>query len=112
MGRHLKPADGRTRAVRASALLLVWVGGLVVGFFGILSAGARYGCSRSAKGLACRTSGSALGVALVLVVIAMVTAVTVATHGRHPRTIAAMTVAGAVGLSVCYVCAQALLATA
>jgi hypothetical protein len=112
MGRHLKPADRHTRAVRTSALLLVWVGGLVVGFFGILSAGARYGCSHTAKGLACRTSGSALGVALVVAVIAVVTAVTVATHGRQPRTIAVVTVLGGLGLSACYACAHALLATA
>ncbi|MDT4891754.1 MAG: hypothetical protein QOE97_789 [Pseudonocardiales bacterium] len=112
MARHLKPADGRTRAMRATALVLVWVGGLVVGFFGILSVGARYGCSHSATGLACRTSGSTLGIVVVVLVIAVVTAVTVGTHGREPRAIAVATVLGAVGLSACYVCAHALLATA
>jgi hypothetical protein len=112
MARHLREVDPRARTVRGTSLVLVWLGGVAVGFFGILSIAARYGCARSATGLACRKSGSALGIVIVLAVVAIVTAVTVATHDRSPRTIVVATAFGALGLVGCYFCAHALLNTA
>jgi hypothetical protein len=98
--------------VRASALTVIWVGGIAAGFFAILSVAARYGCSRSAHGLACRQSGSALGVVIIAVVVAVVTAVTVFTHGRSSRVIGIAAAVGAAMLVGCYYCAHALIATA
>ncbi|HJQ41785.1 MAG TPA: hypothetical protein VJ831_01755 [Jatrophihabitantaceae bacterium] len=91
---------------------MVWLGGLVVGFFGVLSVAARYGCANSAHGLACRKSGSALGVLIVLGVVAIVTAVTVATHNRAPRTVLIAATVAVAALLACYLAAHALLATA
>jgi hypothetical protein len=90
----------------------VWLGGLAAGFFGILGAGARYSCGPSAKGLACRPAGSALGAVIVLGVIATVTTVTVLTHDSRPRRLALSAVLGAVALLGCYLGAHALIATA
>ena len=112
MGRHAKQPDNRLRLVRGGALTVVWLGGIAAGFFAILSVAARYGCSRSAHGLACRQSGSALGIVIVAAVVAIVTAATVYTHGRSRRIVgiaAAVAVAMLVG---CYYCAHALIATA
>jgi hypothetical protein len=89
----------------------VWLGGLVAGFFGLLAAVATYGCADSDPGLACRTSGSLLGVVVVLAVIAIVTAVTLLSHGRPPRGAALLAGSGLVALVVCFVAARMLLDT-
>jgi hypothetical protein len=112
VGRHTKQADNRLRLVRGSALTLVWLGGIAVGFFGILSVAARYGCSRSAHGLACRQSGSLLGGVIIAAVVAVVTAVTVYTHGRSSRVVGVAAAVGLVLLVACYYCAHALISTA
>lgn len=98
--------------MRASALTVVWLCGIVVGFFGILSVATRYGCSRTARGLACQQSGSLLGGVIIVAVVAVVTAVTIYTHNRDSRLVG---IASAMGLAVlvgCYYCANALIATA
>jgi hypothetical protein len=90
---------------------LVWLCGLAAGFFSILAAAARYGCGRNDSGLACRTSGSVLGILLVIAVITVVAAVTVMTHDRPARRVM---IAGGVGfasLVACLVAAHGLLAT-
>ena len=112
MGRHTKAASGRSRAARGGALLLVWLGGLGAGFFAILSAASRFSCAPSARGLACRPAGSALGVGMVLAVIGTVTAVTVLTHDRGPRRLVISTMLGVLGLLGCYLGAPALTRTA
>ena len=97
--------------MRGSSLALIWLGGLAAGFYAMLSVVARYGCARTAHGLGCRTSGSALGGVIVVAVIAVVTTVTVATHGQERRRIGVSTVFGVLGLAVCVACAHALIAT-
>ena len=112
MGRHARTPDSRVRLVRGSALVVIWLGGLTAGFFSILSVAARYGCARSAHGLACRQSGSALGVVLIVAVIAVVTTVTIATHDRGLRRVSVTAGLGALALIGCYLGAHALIATA
>jgi hypothetical protein len=90
---------------------VVWLGGLGAGFFGLLGAAAKYGCGANDHGLACRTSGSVVGVLIVVAVVIVVTAVTVLTHERTPR---GVVVAGGLGLVVlvlCFVAARLLLGT-
>ncbi|HKC28180.1 MAG TPA: hypothetical protein VKB75_09230 [Jatrophihabitans sp.] len=111
MPSHAKSDDRRIRAIRVSMIGLVWLVGLAAGFFSILAAAARYGCGRNDSGLACRTSGSALGVLLVIAVISIVAAVTVMTHDRPARRVV---IAGGIGLAAlvaCLVAASGLLGT-
>lgn len=112
MGRHAKAPDRQWRFARASALTLIWLGGLTAGFFGILAAAARYSCGPTAHGLACRPAGTAVGGGLIIAVIAIVTAVTVATYDGGHRRLAAWTAAGASALLGCYLGAHALIGTA
>jgi hypothetical protein len=112
VARHAPPVGSlrRARLTRSIALLLFWIAGLVVGFFALLAIGARFGCGHSSHGLACQSGGTALGVVLVLAVIAVVTAVTV--MGADPRRLGRLAVLVAVGLVVlggCYLGAHALL---
>jgi hypothetical protein len=113
VGRHAKAVSSRSRAARATALAVVWLGGLAAGFFALLSVSARYTtCSASAHGLACRPAGTAIGGTLVIGVIATVTAATVLTHDRGPGRSATWGLLGAAALIVCYLAAHALLGTA
>jgi hypothetical protein len=112
VARHVRVASGRWRAARASALTLIWLGGLTVGFFAILAAAAKYSCSPSAHGLACRPAGTAVGGALVVGVIAIVTSVTVATHDSGHRRLVGWTLGGALALAACFLAARALIGTA
>jgi DMSO/TMAO reductase YedYZ heme-binding membrane subunit len=109
--RHAKIVDRRARTTRLSTVTLVWVCGLAAGFFGLLAAAARYGCGADDNGFACRTSGSAVGVLILIGVVAVVTAVTVLTHNRPPRRVLAIGGVGIVGLALCLVCARMLLGT-
>jgi hypothetical protein len=109
--RHAKAA-GPSRLPRLAAVVLVWLVGLVVGFFGVLSVAARYGCGASQNGLACRPAGTALGVAVIVAVIVVVTTITLLTFDRKPAWIAAWTMIGLVALGLCYLGAQGLLGTA
>ena len=106
-----KEVERRARTVRAGALGLVWLGGLVAGFFGLLGAVAPYGCADGDPGLGCHTGGALLGVAIVLAVIATVTAVTVLGAGRPVRAVAVLAGCGLVVLLVCFVAARMLLDT-
>jgi len=112
VGRHARTPDSRVRLVRGSALAVIWLGGLAAGFFAILSVAARFGCSHSSHGLACKQSGSMLGGVLIIAVIAIVTTVTVATHDRGPRRVAIMSTVAALALLGCYLAAHALIGTA
>jgi len=100
------------RLVRGTALVVIWVGGLAAGFFAILRIAARFGCARSSHGLACGSSGSAVGAGLTVAVIAVVTTVTIATHDRSPRRVAITATLGALALAGCYLGAHALIDTA
>lgn len=112
MARHVRVASSRWRAARASALTLIWLVGLAAGFFAILAATARYSCSPSAHGLACRSAGTAVSSLLIVGVIATVTAVTVATHDSGHRRLLGWTLSGALVLVACFVLARAVIATA
>lgn len=89
----------------------MWLCGLAAGFFGLLSAAARYGCSDSDKGFACGTSGSLVGGLVVVAVIAVVTAVTVMTYDRPARRVLTVGGIGIVALAICFGAARGLLAT-
>jgi hypothetical protein len=113
VGRHAKAVSQLSRFARASALVLVWLGGLAAGFFALLGVGARYtSCSAGAHGLACRPAGTAVGGLIVLGVIATVTTATVLTHNRAPSRIMAWAVFGVTALGGWYFAAHALLDTA
>jgi hypothetical protein len=75
MARHVQARGGRL--ARVGAVGVLWLAGLGVGFYSILSAGARYGCSKSDSGLACKNTGTVLGVLLIVAVVLVVTAGTV-----------------------------------
>jgi hypothetical protein len=109
--RHAKAVDRRARTVRLSTVVVVWIGGLVAGFFGLLSAAARYGCGATDTGLACRKSGSVVGVLVVLAVIGVVTTVTVMSHDRPPRRLMTIGLTGLAALLLCFIAARALLST-
>jgi hypothetical protein len=111
LGRHARAVDRRTRTVRLSTVVVVWICGLAAGFFGLLSAAARYGCGATDTGLACRTSGSVVGVLVVLAVIGVVTTVTVMSHDQPPRRLMTIGLAGLAALLLCFIAARALLAT-
>ncbi len=111
MARHAKAVDRRSRTIRLSTILVVWLGGLGAGFFGLLGAAARYGCGNNDHGLACRGSGSLLAVLIVLAVVAVVTTVTVVTHDRSPQRVVAVGILGLVALFLCFLAARGLLGT-
>jgi hypothetical protein len=103
--------DGRLRAIRLATVCVIWLGGLGVGFVGLLAAAARYGCSSSDHGFGCSTSGEVVGIGLVLAVIAVVILVTVLTYDRPQRRVLMVGGFGLAALVVCLVAARALLAT-
>ncbi len=114
MGRHTTPAAD-LRAARLSRLLalaVLWLGGLAVGFFALLSVAATFSCSTGDHGLACRPAGTTLGAVLVLAVVAVVTATTLAADARRPGRFAAVVLLGFAALGGCYLAARALLGTA
>jgi hypothetical protein len=110
VARHVRARNGRLAQLGAVGVL--WLAGLGVGFYAILGAGARYGCARNDKGLACRTSGSALGVLIVVAVVLVVTAGTVlAQDARSWRARIGRIAAALVLLAACLFGAHALLST-
>ena len=111
MSRHLQQVDGRARASRLAIVGVVWIAGLVTGFYGLLGVAVRYGCGSNDKGLACTNSGSTVGILLVVAVIAVVTAATVLAIDRAPRLVAAIAACAIVALAACFVGARALLGT-
>lgn len=109
--KHARDLDPSLRRTRLAVLLVVWLGGLAAGFFGILATAARYGCGNSATGLGCSTSGTVLGVALIVAVIVIVTALTVYSHERRQRPVLGAGAVAILGLVLCYLGAQGLLST-
>jgi uncharacterized membrane protein YbjE (DUF340 family) len=110
MARHVQARGGRL--AQLGAVVILWLAGLGAGFYAILSAGARYGCSRSDKGLACRGSGTALGVGIVVAVVLVVTAGTVlAQDAPSWRARIAYVLVALVVLAGCLLGAHALLNT-
>jgi hypothetical protein len=111
LARHAKIVDRRIRTIRVSTVIVVWLCGLGAGFYGLLSAAARYGCSSSDDGFACHTSGSVVGGLIVVAVIAVVTTVTVMTYDRPARRVLLVGGIGIVALVACFAAARGLLAT-
>jgi hypothetical protein len=111
VGRHVKPASGRLRLTRGSALAVVWLAGLAAGFFAILAVAARYSCSASNHALACGSSGTALGAVIAVAVVAVVTTVTVVTYDRSPKRVLSCAALGLLLLAGCFLGAQGLLAS-
>ena len=111
MPRHAKFVDQRLRGIRLSTIAFVWVCGLAAGFCAALAAAAKYGCVSGHTGMACRTSGSILGIVLLVTVIAVVTVVTLATTNRPARSVIVIGSLGVAALAVCTVAAASLLAT-
>jgi hypothetical protein len=111
LARHAKLVDRRARGIRLSTVAVIWLSGLAAGFFGLLGAAAKYGCGSSDDGLACRTSGSVVGILIVLAVVIVVTAVTVLTHDRPARPVLVIGGLGLLVLVSCFVAARVLLGT-
>ena len=112
MGRHSTSAGGRPRSLRLPTLLLVWLAGLAAGLFALLGAAARYTtCSSHATSLACRSTGTSLGVVLVVCVIAIVTAATVLSYGRTRRGVVTIGLVAILVLVGLFFASRALLAT-
>jgi hypothetical protein len=111
LARHLRTVDRRDRGARIGTVAVVWLAGLTAGFYGLLAATARYGCSSADHALACGTPGSLLGVLVVVVVIAVVTAVTVLAFGRGDRAVVWFGATGLAALALCFAGARMLLST-
>lgn len=111
MPRHAKAVDRRQRAIRTWTVGAIWLCGLAAGFVAILAAAARYGCAPHDAGFACRTSGSVVGIVLVVAVISVIIAVTVLTYDRPARRVLVVGGVGLGGLIVCFALARVLLAT-
>jgi hypothetical protein len=111
MARHARSINRANRLVALAVVTVVWVCGLGAGFYALLSIAARYGCGATNHGLGCGNAGSAVGVALLIGVIATVTSVTVLVHGRNPMRILVIGLVGLFALAGCAVGAHALLNT-
>jgi hypothetical protein len=111
MSRHARSVDRPTRVTGLLTVIVVWAAGLAAGFYALLGVAARYGCSSSHHGLGCGNGGTAVGVVLVLAVIATVSTVTVLAHGRTPARVLAIGVCGLAVLVACYFGTHALLDT-
>jgi hypothetical protein len=110
MARHVQTRRGRYG--RLGAVAILWLVGLGVGFYAILSAGARYGCARNDKGLACQGTGTALGVLIVVAVILVVTSGTMLAQDAPSWTSRTLRLSAALALlALCLLAAWALLAT-
>ena len=112
MARHARVVDQRLRVIRLSTIAIVWLSGLAAGLYSLLSAAAKYGCMSGADGLACRTSGSVVGIVLLVTVLAIVTLVTLTTANRPARPVLVIGGIGLVALVVCLIAACSLLSTA
>jgi hypothetical protein len=110
MARHTRSPG--SRLARLTAVAVLWLAGLGVGFYAILSVGARYGCATNDNALACRSSGTALGVLIVIAVVLVVSAGTVlAQDAPDWRRRVGLVVAALFLLGLCLLAAHALLAT-
>ena len=89
----------------------VWLCGLAAGLYAVLAAAAKYGCMSGDRGLGCTTSGSLLGIALLLATIVIVTVVTLMTANRPPGRVLVIGAVGVGCLAICAVAAASMLAT-
>jgi hypothetical protein len=89
----------------------VWLCGLAAGFYAALAAAAKYGCAGGDTSIGCKTSGSVLGIVLLVTIIAIVTVVTLATTNRPRRGVFIIAAIGVGGLAICTFAAASLLAT-
>jgi hypothetical protein len=117
VGRHAHrpyaPARQSPRALRWTAVAVVWAAGVAAGLFALLAGGSRFAtCSAHATGLACRSTGTALAVLLLLAVVAVVSTATVLAVSRTPAHLVVLTVVALVLLAGCLIGARSLLATA
>ena len=117
MGRHAHkpyvPARRSPRALRWTAVAVVWAAGVAAGLFALLAGGSRFAtCSSHATGLACRSAGTALAVLLLLAVVAVVSTATVLAVSRTPSHLAVLTLIAVVLLVGCLLGARSLLSTA
>jgi hypothetical protein len=110
--RHASPVDERRRVIRLSCVAFVWLCGLGAGLCAVLAAAAKYGCMGGDQALACKTSGSVLGVVLLITVIATVTVVALTTVNRPTRAVIVISAVGVVALAICTFAAASLLSTA
>ncbi|MEO6884674.1 MAG: hypothetical protein ABI232_00115 [Jatrophihabitantaceae bacterium] len=116
MGRHTNPQVARRDSnglTRLGLLLVLWLAGLATGYYALLAAASRYTtCTAHSTGLACRTSGFSLAIALVVGVVAVVTAATVVSYQRQTRWNVLIALAALIALGVCVFAAHGLLDTA
>jgi hypothetical protein len=104
-------SDQRLGVIRWSTVGFVWLCGLAAGLCAVLAAAAKYGCMSGDRAVGCTTSGSLLGIALLVAIIVILTVVTLMTANRPA---ARVLVIGAVGvgcLAICAVAAASVLAT-
>jgi hypothetical protein len=109
--RHAKVVDQRLRTIRLSTVAFVWLCGLAAGLYAVLAAAAKYGCMNGDDAVGCKTSGSVLGIVLLVTVIAIVIVVTLTTANRAARGVLVVGVFGVVGLAICAFAAASLLST-
>ena len=112
MSRHAKVIDERLRAIRLSTVAVVWLFGLAAGLYSVLAAAARFGCMSGDRAVACQTSGSILGLVLLVTVVAIVIVVTVMTGRRPARPVLIIGGTGVGALAICWIAAWSLLSTA
>jgi hypothetical protein len=110
--RHAKVVNQRLRVIRLSTVAFVWLCGLAAGLCATLAAAAKYGCMSGDHAVACQTSGSVLGIVLLITVIAIVTVVTLVTMNRPVRPVLIIGGLGVVALAICTFAAASLLSTA
>jgi hypothetical protein len=112
LARHAKlVVDQRQRVIRLSTVTFVWLCGLAAGLYAVLAATAKYGCMSGDDATGCKTSGSVLGIVLLITVIAIVTVITLATANRPSRHVLVIGGIGVAALAICAFAAASLLAT-
>ena len=95
-----------------STVAAVWVVGLAAGFYSVLAATAKFGCIDGNRALACRASGSVLGLVLLCAVVAIVTVATVLIGRRPARPVLVIGGTGVAALAACLILAWRLVSTA
>jgi hypothetical protein len=109
--RHARLVNQRLRTIRLWTLAFVWLCGLAAGLYAVLAAAAKYGCMSGDHAIGCETSGSVLGIVLLVTVIATVTVVTLATSNRPARGVLVIGGLGVAALAICAFAAGSLLST-
>jgi uncharacterized membrane protein len=109
--RHAKALDQQLGVIRWSTVAFVWLCGLAAGFCAVLAAAAKYGCMSGDRAVGCKTSGSVLGIVLLITVIVIVTVVTLTTANRPRQRVLVIGGIGVAGLAICTIAAVSLLAT-